>query len=871
MFSLQAILKLSLRNLTTRKLRTLLTLTGIVLGVAVVLAIDITNDSTLDSIRTVFDEASGKAHLVITDDSALPEAFAASTLKQVQRVAGVVAAAPSLNRTTLTVKQAAEWGLSFSVAGASAANDILILGVDPELDPQVRDYTLVAGEWLPDKETRAYQALIVQDYADEQAYELGGDIEILFEEGVKETLEIVGLIAKQGPGLQNEGAVIIIPLDTAQRLFNLSGSIDQIDVVLEPALAENSIALEETRRAVQAQLGRNYAVQYPASRGDVAAKQIESYQVGLSFFSAIALFVGAFLIYNTFTMTVVERTREIGMLRTLGMQRRQIGELVLSEALLLGSIGSLLGLGFGILLARGLMRSVRVITGSEVLSMDIPLDGLGWALLVGLGVTLVSAVLPAVTASRVSPLESLRISAAPPAALLGRIGWVVGSVLVAGAYLVLYRLPIPESFEISVGFASVFALLLGATLIVPVTIAPLERTIRPLISGLYKGEGRLGAGNVRRAKGRTALTVAALMIGIAMIIGIQTMTRSFETDLDHWVATALGGDLYIRSPQPMREEFGSRLLDEPDVVAVSPITYQRARYVPPDGDPDKADNLLWVGIDPATYLQVGSYVYADPTTDPEAVLARLVQGGAIIISTTLADRYHVGKGDTITLETRRGQQPFEIVAVVIDFSSQGFTINGSRTDVERFFGRRKVDTFILEVADDADTVAVGERIEARHGGSRHITIETTESFRRRVNEVSRNAFALFDVLGMIGMIIAALGVINTLLMNVFERQREIGGLRSLGMTRRQVARMILAESGTMGFIGGIFGIGFGLALSRIFLLGIQGIAGYTLNYYLPPESLAISAGIALLVSQGAALYPAWRASRVRIIEAIQHE
>jgi len=348
MYSLFAILKLSLRNLTTRKLRTLLTLTGIVLGVAVVMAIDITNDSTLDSIRTIFNEASGKAHLVITDRSALPESFPVSVLKQVERVPGVVAAAPSVNRTMITVKQAAEWGLAFSVAGASAANDLLVLGIQPDLDQQVRDYTLTAGKWLPEAETRAYKALLVQDYADEQGYQLGDDIEILLDDAEKETLEIVGFIAKQGPGLQNEGAVMVIPLDTAQRLFNLSSNIDQIDVVLEPAIAENTAALEQTRQTIQKQLGNDYYVQFPASRGDVAAKQIESYQLGLSFFSAIALFVGAFLIYNTFTMTVVERTREIGMLRTLGMQRRQIGGLVLTEALLLGSIGSLLGVGFGL-------------------------------------------------------------------------------------------------------------------------------------------------------------------------------------------------------------------------------------------------------------------------------------------------------------------------------------------------------------------------------------------------------------------------------------------------------------------------------------------------------------------------------------------
>ncbi len=867
----QAIFKLALRNMTTRRLRTLLTLGGVMLGVAVVLAINVTNDSTLDSVRTVFNEASGKAHLVITDSSAVPEAFAVSTLKQAERTPGVIAAAPSVNRTTLTTKQADEWGISVSVAGTSGANDLLVIGIQPDIDRLVRDYKLVAGEWLPVKERRAYRALLVKDYAVEEGYQLGDDLEIFANNNVKESLEIVGLIAKQGPGLQNEGAVAFVPLDTAQRLFELSSDIDQIDLILEPSIAENPAALDKAKSEMQVKLGSAFSVLYPASRGDIVARQLANYQLGLSFFSALALFVGAFLIYNTFTMTVVERTREIGMLRALGMYRRQIGLLVLTEALLLGSIGSGLGVGFGLIMARGLMRSMRAISGSEVVSTSIPTDGLAWALAVGMGVTLVSAILPAMKASRVSPLEALRVTAKPPEPLLGASGWLAGMLLILLAYIAIYLVPLPEILKIPVGFVSIFVLLMGATLVVPITVNPLEKIIRPIIAYLYKGEGRLGAGNVRRARARTSLTVAALMIGIAMIIGIQTMTRSFETDLNHWVVTALGGDLYVRSPQPMREEFGTRLLAEEAVAAVSPVTYYRTRYVPPDGDPDKFDRILWVGIDPAAHPLVGSYVFEDSATDEAAVLARIAQGGAVIISTNIADRYDLGVGDTITLETRRGHQPFEIVAVVVDFSSQGFTINGSRADVERFFGRRKVDQYILKLEEGVDIPATGELLEERHGKTHHIVVETTQDFRQRINEVTGQAFALFDVLGMIGVIIAALGVINTLMMNVFERQREVGGLRSLGMTRLQIARMILAESGTMGFIGGIFGIAFGLALSRIFLLGIEGIAGYSLQYHFPPETLAISVVIALLVSQGAALYPAWKASRVRIVEAIQHE
>ncbi len=869
--SQQTIFRLALRNLFARKLRTLLTLGGIVLGVAVVLAINITNDSTLDSVRTVFDEASGKAHLVITDSSPAPEEFPASVLRQVERVPGVVVTAASVNRTTLTVQQADEWGLALSVVGATGANDILVMGVQPDVDRLVREYDIVEGQWLPKKERRAYQALLVRDYADAEGYKIGDDLEILVEDNLEESLKIVGFIARQGPGLQNDGAVAVVPLDTAQRLFGISGSIDQIDVILTTDIAENASALSSTRKEMQAGLGSNYLVQYPAARGDIVARQLQSYQLGLSFFSAVALFVGAFLIYNTFTMTVVERTREIGMLRTLGMLRRQIGGLVLTEAVLLGIIGSVLGVGFGMVLARGLMRSVRVISGTDALAMTVPLDGLAWSLLVGLGVTLTSAVLPAIKASKISPMEALRIIAKPPQPLLGESGWMAGVVAVAVALFIIYFVPLPEAVEAPIGFASVFVLLLGATLIVPATVGALERAVRPLISGIYKGEGQLGASNVRRAKARTTLTVAALMIGIAMIIGIQTMTTSFETEIDHWVQSALGGDLYVRSPQPMREEFGTRLLAEEAVAAVSPITFARTRRVPADGDPDKFDNVLWVGIDPANYSQVASYVFDDPATDQAAVLARLSKGGAVIISTTLADRYNVGPGDSITMETRRGHQEFEIAAVVAEFTRQGYTINGSRADVERFFGRKKADQFILKLKPGRDIPATGELLEARHGTRYHIAVETTQDFRQRVNAVTRQSFALFDVLGMIGVIIAALGVINTLLMNVFERQREIGGLRSLGMTRRQVARMIMAESGAMGFIGGVYGIAFGLVLSNIFIKGIEGVAGYKLSYHFPPQTLAISVVIALLVSQGAALYPAWKASRVRIVEAIQHE
>ena len=869
LLSIVSITRFAFRNMWSRKSRTLLTILGIVLGVAVVLAISITNESTLTSIRRIFDEASGRAHLVVTSNSVTGEPFDGGTLLQVNKMPNVRRAAPSVSRKTLLAQDADEWGLAFSVAGASSANDLLIFGIDPASDRAVRDYEMVSGSFLPNNQD-AYVALIVQDYADDKGLTVGDDLAILVSNN-EESFRILGTIRKAGPGLQNNGAVAVVPIAAAQAAFGLGSNLTQIDVIVEPAIAESPRRLEELKSQLAGALGPRYQVLYPAARGAVVSKMLASYQLGLSFFSAVALFVGAFLIYNTFTMTVVERTREIGMLRTLGMTRFQITLLVLAEAALLGSIGAALGVAFGILLSRGLMRSMGAITATEITQVTIPIDGLLTSLLVGLGVTLASALLPAWRARNISPLEALRVTAKPQSVPLGRYGWLVGVGLISMAYLALYRIPFRAEVQYPVGATSIFILLLGATLAVPITIGGFERLLRPVLKAVYRGEGRLGASNIRRAKGRTALTVAALMVGIAMVIGIQALTTSFEVDIDNWAQTAIGGDLYVRSPISMRDELGRRLLADPKVTAVSPVTFHLVRRVPPTGNPEEADTLLFVAIDPETYPQVASFVFEDSKADLTQAMAELAAGDALIISTTLADRYALATGDTIRLETRRGEHDFRVAGVVVDFTSQGYVVNGSRADLARYFGESDADEFIVALKPGASPPVEAQRLEARYGRSRHIAVETATDFRTKVRTLTAQAFALFDVLGLIGVIIASLGVVNTLMMNVFERQREIGGLRSLGMTRAQIARMVLAESGAMGIIGGLFGAIFGFFLAQVFLLGLEVIGGYTVNYNLPPTVLAASLVIAIIVSQGAALYPAWRAATVRIIEAIQHE
>ena len=255
---------LALRNMRIRWMRTALTGLGIVLGVAVILAIAVTNDSTLLSIRGVFDEASGQANLVVLPSAGGGEGFDAAALNRVAGTAGVVTAAPAVQASTLLARDAQNWTISFGIGGqATAGNHLQLLGVDPALDPLVRQYTLTAGRWLVGE---AYEAVITEPYAAEKALRLGDDL-VLIVPGGQERLRIVGLVARDGAGLLNDGQVAFVPLPVVQDLFGRGENLDEVDVVATPEIANTPAQLEALKGQLADRLGRGYEVAYPAASG----------------------------------------------------------------------------------------------------------------------------------------------------------------------------------------------------------------------------------------------------------------------------------------------------------------------------------------------------------------------------------------------------------------------------------------------------------------------------------------------------------------------------------------------------------------------------------------------------------------------------
>ena len=855
---------LTFRSLRTRFLRTFLSTFGIVLGVASILSIGVTNQTAMRAITRLFESTSGKANLVVNSADSSDTSFSELTLSRVKSVSGVYTAVPSLQVTTMLADSAPADVLSLGFFGVDMGG-LMLYGIEPTSDMKTREYTLVAGEFLSD-DLRAQEIVLVEDFCEDNDLELGDRIPILTPSGM-EDLRLVGMISRDGVGQVNNGAFGVIPIETAQKLFELHAKYTQIDLILHSDY-NSAEALDMMKGHLQSRLGEEYSVIFPASQGKRMAQMLSSYQIGLNFMSGMALFVGAFLIYNAFTMTVVERKREFGTLRIIGMTRRQVVGQVLSEANLLGFLGAALGVGLGMLMATGLTRLMSWVIDQELDKIILDTQLLIVSTSVGIVVTVFAAVLPAVQAGKISPLEALRVRGVEKEGWLIRHGGKLGLVLLIIATIILIANPFPYDVQFRLGSVAVFTLFFGATLLIPDTLNLWERMVRPIVRRIYGNAGYLGSRNLQRSRLRATLTVAALMVGVAMVLIVKSMTSSFGSDLQVWINSYIGGDFYVTSTLPMRQELVRRLEAVPGVDSVAPIRYLETSWYLPDGE---QEDITLMVIDPFSYQQVTSFVFSDKSDDPQASLQRLSEGNAVFISSVLAEKYDLTQGSQIQLQTRRGKQPFEVAGIVVDFYNQGNVIDLGWNDMRRYYKESDASTFLLKVEDGANADQVGALIESLYGERHKLTIDSNQDIKTRVSAMMAQSFSMFDVLAMISVIVASLGVVNTLTMNVMERTREIGMLRSIGMTRWQVVWMVLAEAAIMGIMGGILGIGLGVLLSRIFLLAMMAMSGYELDFLMPAQGIINGLAIAVLASQLAAILPSLRAARLRVLDAIHYE
>jgi ABC-type antimicrobial peptide transport system permease subunit len=941
--------RLALRNLWTRKLRTLVTGFGIVLGVATVLAFGIANATVENSLGDFFSQTAGDADLTVTR-STRDATFRVRVLNQLAGAEGVALAAGSLWR-------------GGDLRLADEDQGITLVGIDPEIDAQVRSYKLAEGRMVGEGD-RVYSLVLVSQFAADHDIQLGDDVQISLDGGRLETFEVIGLLENEGAARFNNGAVGFLRLDTAQDLFDERGRLSQVDLVLAPGIATEGDRLEAFKDALGDALGEDYTVAYPSALGEAFVDSLAGLRTGLSIFSTIALFVGGMLIYNTFAMTVAERVAEIGMLRALGATRGQVLRLVLIEAVLMGLLGSISGLGLGLFLAIPVIQLfARGFGGIPLERFTVPPGSVVMSVLVGVLVTGLAALVPAWQAGRISPVEAMRVRAGTRAGFLGRNGWMIGLALLgfalgdslldaaaavvaslalapaaaeapgfrsalsaaltvaglalmaprfwmralelparrwqglmerlapwtrnrafgvmaeggwaAGLPLVMQGLAVLTPLPDYLPAASFFMLLFtGGTLVLPATIRALERGARRLLEAVYGPPGGLGSRNLNRARGRTSLTVGVLMVGATMIIAIGSLQTAFDSALGEWVDTAMGGDLMVSAERGQRVQFVNQLMSIPGVEMATPYSISDVEMTAvTDGTGRSAETLTlgFQAIDLPSYRSVAGFQFAEEAEREEETLARLAQGDAVLISTVLSGKYDLHRGDAIYLRTRQGERAFEVAGVTNNFMWGGNSVIGTWADGERYLGVTRAWLFLVKLAPGAEADEVRPAIEGRLARDGDFDVQSAVQFRETISRDAGSFMAVFNLVVYIAVLVAGLGVVNTMTMNILERVREIGMLRAVGMTRAQLGRMVLAEAAAMGAIGGAFGLAIGWLISQDMVGGMSEGSGWQFKYIFPAAAFLSAAVTTLVIAQLAALYPVWRAGRLRVVEAIQHE
>jgi putative ABC transport system permease protein len=659
-----------------------------------------------------------------------------------------------------------------------------------------------------------------------------------------------------------------VNLKVAQSVFERGSRLDNIDIVVPQGIANSPTQLDALKETLQAELGAKFTVAFPAATGESVSQAVSGLNTGLSFFSMIALFVGMLLIYNTFQMTVAERTREIGMLRSLGATKGQVLRLVLTEAVFLGLIGTMLGVAVGLVLSIPLVRMMGGMFGFALESFVIPTNGLVQAVIVGAVTTLVAAFLPAWQASRVAPTEALRARGSRHEGWLMRHSWQIGLVMVGVAALegmgIISLGPGPQFFVLT---------FLGAILLMPSIILLFERGGRGIVGLIYGAMGSVGSRNLARSKARTSLTVGVLMIGVVLTVAMGAMSISFKAAIDKWVNAAIGGDFFITSSDPMREDTLHDILAVEGVSAATPQTliFQKTLGATNSEGYTAHDDLIQlIGIDPISYRQVNSFQFVGGE-NVELAMVELAGGDAVFISSTLRDKWKVKDGDSVRLRTPRGERDFKIAATIVSFWMGGQTLTLSRRDIGKYYGDTRVNMFLVKKQPDVPSAQARADLDETVGRSKRVDVMAADEFRSTLVASMQQTMSLFDAMIWIAVIISALGVINTMTMNVLERVREIGTLRSIGTTRGQLARMILSESGAMGLLGSIFGVAVAVPVSFVMVEGMKQGSGFQMEYIFPLTAFITGVIVALVISQLAALYPTWRAGRINIIEAIREE
>jgi putative ABC transport system permease protein len=838
---------LAWRGLLASRLRTSLAVVGIALGVAAVTGTIVVGSASEQALESATTSLLGRADVRLR--AFADEGFGPRTVQAIRAQPGVVAAAPVSERR-LTV--------STAPGEDERVFTLLVLGIDPDVDATIRRPSLTEG--IPLSADSPTDALVPASWAARNGREVGDTLLISGRREGLPGLRIVGLMDDTGLAALEGGNLIVVSRTTLDAALAAPSPIRYVDLDLGNAPTEEQI------EAVEDTLTEPFVAETPADVAEQFASAQEGFVGVALLFGAVALVVGSFLVGNALAMTVGERTRELGLLRAAGTTSRQVLGIVVRQALVLGLLGSAVGVVAGIVLATVLIDFLATTRTVLVVGLPLPIGGLLAAFLLGLVVTMLGAVLPAIRAARLSPLDALRPPRRGDRGLSDRLRPLV----LAELLVVLAGLALVAVLDVGAAIVPValsLALLVGSAVAAAYVLEPLGRVIGRPFEWFFGAQGLLGRANLSRDRTRTGLTVGAMMIGLAAVVALGTVAESARAATDRRVASILPGGHAIRSGVPLdTDAFRASFEATPGLAVASPVLELPVVRVTAEGQEEAA----LAGIDPNVFADHDGLLITGTSRDD--AFAALRDGGAVLVPEALAERADIEVGETLSLGVPGGPTQDLRVAGIVRYSLPARTDEGallvSSADAREQFGATTASLWIMvPQADVAPSVfAAAVRETAVQLAAEPLTVRDLAG---ELSSTLDRLIGLFDVLALIAVVIGALGIVNTLAIGINERVREIAILRSQGMTVGQVQAMVVTEAAIMGAVAGVLALVAGLVVA-VALVGGGASAELDAGVQLPwPLLIAVvlaGTGVAAL----AGLYPARVAASMPIVPSLKH-
>jgi putative ABC transport system permease protein len=850
---------LSVRTLRARPLRSGLTAGAIVLGVGMVFGVLLLVGTIHSTFGKLYDSVYGKTDIVVSGKQSAG-ALPADTIEGLRLVEGVQTASGTIFSFFRSVDDRGE-------VSRSRTGMLYVVGTD-YAQPETSDATKVAGR---DPRPGAREVELDAGWAKDHGVAVGDEVRMSTPTGIV-PLRVAGLF-ELGGGLDlGEYGTASMPVQDARRIMDKPDTWDEIAVVVAPG-AE----VAEVQAKLQRRLGDGVDVMTPQAKTDEIEEQLAALDVILYFFSGIALFVGAFLILNSFNMTVLQRMREIGTLRALGASDRRVGTSLLTEALVLGIVGSIVGLGLGAGLAVLLLKAMQGF-GLPLAQIEFSWTAVIGAIVTGLIATLAGAAWPAWRASRVTPIEAmlggggfararpgvrraiLGVALLVPGTIIGGLFWFgdTGGSGVIGAIG---------------GIGSTVVLFLGMVLLAPFLVLPLVRLMARPLRLVMPAEGRLAADAAQSNPLRTAATAATLLVAISVVVVNATVASSFVGTLRDELDARYARDITV---QPLDyQDFG------PPQAGITPALARRIEAMPETAAvasrrvlylqelPGGTTEGLVVAYDPYALERVDKPAYEGA---PRAEILRGLEQGGVVAAKTYAKTHDLAVGDRVTLEGPSGTREAPVVGIVDSLDGGGQTIQVSLDTMASIYGVRQDVQLAVKASSEAQGKALAGKVQAlmarEYPGLEALS---NAEIKQRAEDAINQQFAFFNAIVAMAVLVGMLGIVNTLSMSVLERTREIGVLRAVGASRWRVRRTMADESLLISLAGTISGIAMGLVVGLVWIVGMRESTFPGLELQLPGGMLATIGVLGLVIGVLAAIVPARRAARLDPLAALRYE